>query len=285
MVPVRPPARRVRESYNAVFIEGDAVGELMLYGRGAGGGPTASAVLGDLIDAAKNLVGGRGRRRSARCTRRRSGPIDELESQFYLSLEVADRPGVLAAIAGVFGEHGVSIQSMQQKGHRRRRPPHLRHPPPREADMRATIRARARRRRRRPGRLGAARRRRRGDEPGRLARGHRGVPRPAPGHRQDAGRHAARGQHAAGRAPRLSEQVGAEVYLKVEGANPTGSFKDRGMTLAMSKAVEEGAKAVICASTGNTSASAAAYAARAGLICAGASSPRATSRSASSRRR
>ncbi|GIF10643.1 threonine synthase [Actinoplanes teichomyceticus] len=69
-------------------------------------------------------------------------------------------------------------------------------------------------------------------------------------------------------APVLSQRVGADVYLKVEGANPTGSFKDRGMTMAVSKAVEEGAKAIICASTGNTSASAAAYAARAGITCA-----------------
>src|ERR1700755_2249853 len=69
-------------------------------------------------------------------------------------------------------------------------------------------------------------------------------------------------------APVLSQRVGAEVYLKVEGANPTGSFKDRGMTMAVSKAVEEGSKAIICASTGNTSASAAAYAARAGVTCA-----------------
>ena len=69
-------------------------------------------------------------------------------------------------------------------------------------------------------------------------------------------------------APRLSERMGAQVWLKVEGANPTGSFMDRGMTMAISKAVEEGAKAVVCASTGNTSASAAAYAARAGLTCA-----------------
>ncbi len=68
-------------------------------------------------------------------------------------------------------------------------------------------------------------------------------------------------------APRLSARVGAEVFLKIEGANPTGSFKDRGMTVAMSKAAEEGAKAVVCASTGNTSASAAAYAARAGMAC------------------
>jgi threonine synthase len=69
-------------------------------------------------------------------------------------------------------------------------------------------------------------------------------------------------------APRLSERAGADVYLKFEGVNPTGSFKDRGMTLAISKALEEGAKAVVCASTGNTSASAAAYASRAGLTCA-----------------
>src|SRR5271165_4368071 len=69
-------------------------------------------------------------------------------------------------------------------------------------------------------------------------------------------------------APRLSERLGARVLLKIEGLNPTGSFKDRGMTLAITKALEDGAKAVICASTGNTSASAAAYATRAGLTCA-----------------
>src|SRR3954463_16266214 len=71
-----------------------------------------------------------------------------------------------------------------------------------------------------------------------------------------------------GPAPELSSRTDCDVYLKVEGANPTGSFKDRGMTLAVSKAIESGAKAIICASTGNTSASAAAYAARAGLTCA-----------------
>jgi threonine synthase len=69
-------------------------------------------------------------------------------------------------------------------------------------------------------------------------------------------------------APRLSERVRARVLLKIEGANPTGSFKDRGMTVAISKAAEEGAKVVVCASTGNTSASAAAYAARAGMLAA-----------------
>jgi homoserine dehydrogenase len=116
MVPLHHPLASVRESFNAFFIEGDAVGELMLYGRGAGGGPSASAVLGDLIDAAKNLVsGGRGAT-IGELARRTVRPIDEVESQFYLLIEVADRPGVLAQIAREFGDHGVSIKSMQQKG-------------------------------------------------------------------------------------------------------------------------------------------------------------------------
>jgi homoserine dehydrogenase len=116
MVPVHHPLASVRESFNALFIEGDAVGELMLYGRGAGGSPTASAVLGDLIDASKNLVSaGRGATIGP-LARRPIRPIDEVESQFYLLMEVADRPGVLAAIASEFGRHRVSIKSMQQKG-------------------------------------------------------------------------------------------------------------------------------------------------------------------------
>ena len=115
MIPKEHPLAAVRESFNAVFIEGAAVGELMLYGRGAGGRPSASAVLGDLIDAAKN------RRRGTSAGigvlgKARIRPIDELSSQYYLDLEVVDRPGVLAAIASVFGQHGVSIRSMVQEG-------------------------------------------------------------------------------------------------------------------------------------------------------------------------
>src|SRR5439155_13120524 len=113
MIPKDHPLAAVRESFNAVFVEGDAVGELMLYGRGAGGRPTASAVLGDLIDAAANLrrgtsagIGG-----LARATIR---PIDELSSQYYLSMDVVDRPGVLEKVAGVFGRHDVSILQMVQ---------------------------------------------------------------------------------------------------------------------------------------------------------------------------
>jgi homoserine dehydrogenase len=116
MVPERHPLAAVRESFNAVFIEGDAVGELMFYGRGAGGAPTASAVLGDLVDAAKNLVEGRKGATIGALAARPIRAMDDVESQFYLSTEVADRPGVLGEIATKFGEHGVSIRSMQQEG-------------------------------------------------------------------------------------------------------------------------------------------------------------------------
>ena len=115
MVPASHPLASVRDSFNAVFIEGEAVGELMLYGRGAGGMPTASAVLGDLIDAAHNLrAGGVGRSPQPAAVKLRS--IDDLSSAYYLDLEVADRPGVLAAVAGVMGAHDVSIKSMEQEG-------------------------------------------------------------------------------------------------------------------------------------------------------------------------
>ncbi len=115
MVPRTHPLASVRDSFNAVFIEGEAVGELMLYGRGAGGRPTASAVLGDLIDAAHNLRAGVGGRAAVRA-RAHVHPIDQLRAQYYISIDVLDRPGVLAAVAAVFGEHQVSIRSMEQVG-------------------------------------------------------------------------------------------------------------------------------------------------------------------------
>jgi homoserine dehydrogenase len=114
MVPAEHPLAAVRDSFNAVFVEGEAVGELMLLGRGAGGMPTASAVLGDLIDAAHNRsIGGTGRTVSLQHTAIR--PIDDLTSAYYLSLVVADRPGVLHAVSGVLGDHRVSVRSMEQE--------------------------------------------------------------------------------------------------------------------------------------------------------------------------
>lgn len=116
MVPVQHPLASVREAFNAVFIEGEATGEVMLYGRGAGGFPTASAVLGDVIDAAKNFAsGGRGAT-IGKLVRREMLPMDGVVSQYYLEVEAADRPGVLAVVADVFGRHEVSIESMQQRG-------------------------------------------------------------------------------------------------------------------------------------------------------------------------
>ncbi len=114
MVPATHPLASVRDSFNAVFVEGDAVGELMFLGRGAGGPPTASAVLGDLIDAAHNLrSGSAGRTVALRAATVR--PIDDLTSAYYLRLLVADRPGVLHAVAGVLGRHNVSVRSMEQE--------------------------------------------------------------------------------------------------------------------------------------------------------------------------
>ena len=114
MVPSTHPLASVRDSFNAVFVEGAAVGDLMFLGRGAGGMPTASAVLGDLLDAAHNLTtGGAGRTVALRRTAIR--PIDDLRSAYYIALDVADRPGVLHAVSGVLGQHRVSIRLMEQE--------------------------------------------------------------------------------------------------------------------------------------------------------------------------
>jgi len=113
MVPLEHPLASVRDSFNAVFVEGDSVGQLMLLGPGAGGPPTASAVLGDLVDAAHNLTV-KGTARKLELHEVTVRPIDELCCAYYLSLFVSDRPGVLAAIAGVLGRHHVSVRSMEQ---------------------------------------------------------------------------------------------------------------------------------------------------------------------------
>jgi len=115
MVAKHHPLASVRESYNAVFVEGEAVGSLMFYGRGAGGFPTASAVLGDVIDAAvnrKNKTHGS----LGAFARAKIRPIDETSSEYLIPLEVADQPGVLHAVTGVFAKHGVSIRAAEQVG-------------------------------------------------------------------------------------------------------------------------------------------------------------------------
>ena len=115
LVPKHHPLASVRESYNAVFVEGEAVGSLMFYGRGAGGNPTASAVLGDVIDAAVNLANGT-QGSLGTFGRAKIRPIDETSAEYLLSMEVADQPGVLHAVTGVFARHGVSIRAAEQEG-------------------------------------------------------------------------------------------------------------------------------------------------------------------------
>jgi homoserine dehydrogenase len=115
MVPLAHPLAAVRESFNAVFVEGAAAGELMFYGRGAGGRPTASAALGDVIDAAANLRQGTSAGVPGLAVAR-IRPMDEVHSQYYLSLDVADRPGVLEQVAAAFARHLVSIVQVLQVG-------------------------------------------------------------------------------------------------------------------------------------------------------------------------
>jgi homoserine dehydrogenase len=139
MVPTSHPLASVSGSYNAVFIEGQAVGSLMFYGRGAGGSPTASAVLGDVIDAAIN----RSKGTHASLGSFAAAPIrsiDETFSSFYVPLEVEDRPGVLAQVASAFANHSVSIRTAEQEGtDTDARLVFITHAA-READVRATLR-------------------------------------------------------------------------------------------------------------------------------------------------
>ena len=117
MIPLSHPLAGVGDAFNAVFVEGEAAGPLMFYGRGAGGPPTASAVLGDLVAVARNrLTGARGAGESAYADLR-VRPMGETATRYHISLDVADRPGVLAAVAQAFAAHEVSISTVRQEGH------------------------------------------------------------------------------------------------------------------------------------------------------------------------
>jgi homoserine dehydrogenase len=116
MIPSSHPLAAVHGAFNGVFLEGPHIGQLMFYGPGAGGDATATAVVGDLVTVARHLLSGA---RGVGCTcflERRIRPMDDMEGQYYLLLNVEDRPGVLSEIAAVFGHNGVSIRSMWQEG-------------------------------------------------------------------------------------------------------------------------------------------------------------------------
>ena len=117
MIPRTHPLASVGDAFNAVFVEAEAAGQLMFYGRGAGGAPTASAVLGDLVAVARNrLSGSRGMGESAYAALR-IRPMGETPTRYHVSLDVADKAGVLASVANAFAAHDVSIQTVRQEGH------------------------------------------------------------------------------------------------------------------------------------------------------------------------
>jgi homoserine dehydrogenase len=116
MIPRSHPLASVREAYNAVFVESEAAGQLMFYGPGAGGSPTASAVLGDLVTVARNrLANTRGAGESSYAARVVL-PMGETITRYHVAIDVEDRAGVLAAVANAFAEHDVSIQTVRQEG-------------------------------------------------------------------------------------------------------------------------------------------------------------------------
>ncbi len=114
MVPRTHPLASVRDAFNAVFVEAEAAGEMMFYGRGAGGQPTASAVLGDVVAAARNRFSDTSSHRPAPYADLSVRPVGESKTRYTVSVDVADRPGVLAALANVFADNGVSIQTVRQ---------------------------------------------------------------------------------------------------------------------------------------------------------------------------
>ncbi len=118
LLPRDHPLGAVRGAFNAVFVEAENAGELMFYGQGAGGTPTASAVLGDLVSAARRIVLGGPAGTETSTGNVPALPIDAAVTSYYIGLDVADQPGVLARIAQLFAEHGVSIEIMRQTIHR-----------------------------------------------------------------------------------------------------------------------------------------------------------------------
>ena len=238
------PLASVEGPFNAVMLHGDAIREIMLEGPGAGGLETASAVVADMVSVLGTT--GTGFLQGDACWRSLPTlPAGELRAPFYVRIAVDDRPGVLAHVA-----------ERLRRGRGLDRP--ARRSRCRTAAQRSTSSRTARRR--------AA-------LPPRSTRSPR-CPRCTPARRRSASSPSAaselrvtlgEGSTPLLPVPRLSARLGVELWVKWEGSNPTGSFKDRGMAVAVSRALERGAPGIVCASTGNTAASAAAYGARAGL--------------------
>ncbi|MBB5777838.1 homoserine dehydrogenase [Nonomuraea jabiensis] len=117
MIPRSHPLAGVREAYNAVFVEAESAGQLMFYGKGAGGAPTASAVLGDLVAVARNRLAGTHGPEESTYADLAAHPMGDTVTRCHVALDVADKPGVLARVAELFAKHDVSIQTVRQEGH------------------------------------------------------------------------------------------------------------------------------------------------------------------------
>ncbi len=289
MIAARHLLAGVAGAFNAIYIHGEALGSSMYFGQGAGQMPTATAVMADILEIARHRrAGARGGAHAfgypfGHLKRARVKPMDDVICEYYLRFNARDKPGVLGAIASVLGRNGISIVSVIQKGRgvETTVPVIMRTHEAREKNLKRALAAIRRLKMvdGAPGlhpnrgasltamaesiKAGAAAGARLTRWPGLIEHYRRFLPvtdkTPVVTLNE--------GNTPLIESPALADRVGQniKVYLKFEGANPTGSFKDRGMTVAMSKALGEGVRAVICASTGNTSASAAAYAGRAGL--------------------
>ena len=139
MLPRTHPLAAVREAFNAVFVTADAAGEVMFYGQGAGGEPTASAVMGDVVTVARHRVAGVTGPAKSTYADLPVLPVSEARTAYYLNLHVDDRPGVLAQIAGIFSDNGVSIAGLRQEGAGDEATLVVRTHQAREADLQATL--------------------------------------------------------------------------------------------------------------------------------------------------
>jgi homoserine dehydrogenase len=116
MIPLDHPLASISGNFNSIFVIGESVGDLMFYGQGAGSLPTATAILGDVVNVVRNLGRPPVSKRSYWSRPGELTPMDDVKTRFYMVLKVVDRPGVLAQIAGVFGDNAVSLESVVQKG-------------------------------------------------------------------------------------------------------------------------------------------------------------------------
>ena len=243
------PLAKVDGAFNAVMLQGDAIREITLEGPGAGGVETASAVIADIT----SVIGTMGTgflENDAAWRDLPTLPEGDSRSPFYFRLHVEDRPGALARVAEGLAEREISVARLLQHANGNGAALHVVTHEARAGGLEDALSA--------IGQLADVH-----SELGAVARHLRPRRR---GARMDVGAFSlGEGSTPLVRAQRATTRLGRDVFLKCEGVNPTGSFKDRGMVRAVAGAFGEGARAVCCASTGNTAASAAAYAARAGL--------------------